>query len=327
MPVADLSDVENALVTQIAIALFPGATLNGSYAVSNASWAAPATAANPTPAPAAGTCKLYRGWPESANLNADLVAGRAHVSVYPEPGMGRNTTRYQSRWHTNGCSAPTFAATTEGATITFGQPTELTDEAGNVLTDQTGAPLVSFGDPNGILGAGQVVGVAVGVGPDYATGNGLSPAAYAYRVLSTDTPTTVAAALAALIPGATSAGNVLTLPTLLYSARVVADQAAWLETRRQIRFIRVDCWCPSPMARDAVASLVDGALAQVHWLPLSDGSSGRLLFAGDGVDDKPSKDRLWRRWLRYSIEYATTLLETQPECLFVGMEVTNAHGA
>jgi hypothetical protein len=167
-----------------------------------------------------------------------------------------------------------------------------------------------------MLGAGQVVGVRLG-GPAQIV-------AYAYRVLSTDTPTTVAAALAAQIPGASASGNVLTCPSALISARVVADQAVWLETRRQLRYVRVDCWCPSPIARDAVASLVDGALAQIRWIPLADGSSGRLLFGGDGVDDKPSKDRLWRRWMRYSVEYATTLLETQPECLFVDLQIANA---
>jgi len=60
---ADISDVEIALVDQIVAALYP----SGSAADS-----------------AVGTtCRIYRGWPTPGALNADLTAGLVNVTVYP----------------------------------------------------------------------------------------------------------------------------------------------------------------------------------------------------------------------------------------------------
>ena len=60
---ADLSDVENALVTEVIGALYP-AGLTGESAVGV-------------------TCRVYRGWPSPATLNSDLTAGNVNVSVFP----------------------------------------------------------------------------------------------------------------------------------------------------------------------------------------------------------------------------------------------------
>ena len=60
---ADLSDVEIALVDEIIKALYP----NGS-AVDSA---------------VGGVCRVYRGWPSPVALNADLAAGVVNVTVIP----------------------------------------------------------------------------------------------------------------------------------------------------------------------------------------------------------------------------------------------------
>src|SRR5690242_5324466 len=101
---ADLSDVESALVAQIAVALFPSAYLPGAYTTSNAGL----------------TCKLYRGWPEQTNLQTDLAAGKAHVSIYSDPCASRITTRYERQWQQTIAGVPTLTASVSGADVTFG---------------------------------------------------------------------------------------------------------------------------------------------------------------------------------------------------------------
>jgi hypothetical protein len=274
---ADLADVERGFVTQIAAALFPGTT-----------YVAGALAA----CAAAGlSVRVYRGWPNAALLDADIAAGRAHVSVFSEPSMGRNTTRYQDEWTTPTPIAKTLTATVAGAAITFG----------------------------GTAALGHVVGIQVG--------NGTAPVAYPYRVQAGATPTSVAAAFDAMIPGATAAGAVLTLPTTAFRVAVVRDQASWLETRRQVQIMRLSTWTPTPAARDAVAGALDVALSRTRWLPLADGSSGRLIYQGTHVYDATGKAAIWRRDLRYEIEYATTFVEQQPECLFTPIHADVGAGA
>lgn len=79
---ADLSDVESSLVTVIAGLLYPNGT------------GQPSSVGIP--------CKVFAGWPTAAQLDADLVAGVANVSVYPTQ-IERNTTRYpRDNWLDDG---------------------------------------------------------------------------------------------------------------------------------------------------------------------------------------------------------------------------------
>jgi len=60
---ADLSDVETAIVSQAIAALYPDGLSQ--------------------PSAVAATCRIYRGWPTPAGLNADLAAGTVNVTVFP----------------------------------------------------------------------------------------------------------------------------------------------------------------------------------------------------------------------------------------------------
>src|ERR1022692_3408317 len=60
---ADLSDVENAVVSVLLTALYP----NGISQVSTLGVA----------------CRVVRGWPSPAALNADLAAGTVNVTLFP----------------------------------------------------------------------------------------------------------------------------------------------------------------------------------------------------------------------------------------------------
>lgn len=88
--VADLPDVENALVSTIATALYP----SGGNAL--------------VPSAAGPICKIFRGWPlpTPGGLDADLAAGIVTISVFTESGAERNTTRCQTDWQMMTPAAP-----------------------------------------------------------------------------------------------------------------------------------------------------------------------------------------------------------------------------
>jgi hypothetical protein len=304
--VPDLSDVENALVALISCAAFnfplatesgllfvsesgqvivldPGGPgyLPGSLAKTAATWPQTFIATSGTITPGSPImAKLYRGWPESSNLDSDLAAGNAHISVFPESGMTRNTTRYQDKTRVPLPTPTTLTATVTGQVVTFG----------------------------GNCAAPHLAGVKIG--------NGLDTATYAYPTQPSDTPATVAAALAALIAGATVSGAVLTCPAQPVVARTGALQTTSFETRRQTQSFRLSFWCPAPLVRDVLVSAVDVSLSLVRRFSFLDGTVGRLIFQSVFVDDKPSKDRVWRRDLRVQVEYPTTAASLTPIVLF-----------
>lgn len=274
---ADLSDVEKALVLRAAASLGLGDEyLDGAIGIS-------VTFGTPV--------RIYRGWPTAGALNDDLNQGIANITVFPLPGVVRNVTRHFHQWFVPNVITPTLIATVSSNTVTF---------------DGTGL-------------CGQVAGVRFG--PAQAG------SAYAYRLAPGDTPFTVAAKLSARIPGASVDGNILTVPTDYgLQARVAADQPAFMESRRQEQQVSVIGWCPSPIVRDQVMSAIDTGLANMLdqfgrptiQFPMPDGSMAIIRYHGSRVDDMTQQANLWRRDLGYRIEYSTTMLEQQPEVLFIG---------
>jgi hypothetical protein len=118
--VADLADVERALVGIAAGALFPTTYVPGAYGTS-----------------VAGTiCKIYRGWPTQESLVADMVAGKVHVSVFPEAGMTRNVSRWWPEADQVGTVSPTISTSVAGSVVTLAG----TITAGNVVGIQSGKP-------------------------------------------------------------------------------------------------------------------------------------------------------------------------------------------
>jgi hypothetical protein len=78
------------------------------------------------------------------------------------------------------------------------------------------------------------------------------------------------------------------------------------------------------MVRDLVASSIDASIANMVdaygrltlFLPLADGSGACVKFSGTHTDDVPQQANLWRRDLRYAVEFPTTLIEQHPTVLF-----------
>jgi len=234
--------------------------------------------------------RVYRGWPVASALDADLAAGWVNITVFPVSDA-RNTTRYLDEWLLPATVAPTLVATVSGNAIAF----------------------------SGSAHPGQLAGIQ-------ADGN-----TYVYGTDAGDTPASVAANLAAEIRAdwiVLLSGSTITVPgAARLRARVVAEQAALLQTRRQKQSFRIICWCPDPATRDATASVIDGALAQLRFIALPDGSQGRLLFHGSMVTDRAEDASLFRRDLVYSVEYPTTISALLPAMLFGDLSLGAAQGA
>lgn len=104
---------------------------------------------------------VYRGWPEAAALDAALLAGQTHVTVWPDGGMYRVTAITEAQEWVQSQPDPTLTASMSGASATF---------SGACSTD-------------------QIAGIQAGT------------TAWGYRCLAGDTPANVAAALAAASGG------------------------------------------------------------------------------------------------------------------------------
>ncbi len=96
---ADLSDVENCLVSAITQAVYPNGTGQ--------------------PSVATAPCIIYRGWPVPANLDTDLAAGKINITVYPND-VEQKTTRYPRDWKPLPVASPALTLTVSGDTITVG---------------------------------------------------------------------------------------------------------------------------------------------------------------------------------------------------------------
>jgi hypothetical protein len=225
-------------------------------------------------------CRVYRGWPHSAALDEDLAAGHVNITVFPDQRHEHVTTRFPAEFQIVTQNIPSYTVSVTGNTATVG-----------------GSP-----------GGGQLVGLLVG------------QLAVVHRTAATDSPALVASILAAQLATqrlALVAGAIITMPGAAeIVGRVVADQTAQSETRRQLQSFRVSLWCPDPATRDACASAIDAALSALDFIALPDGTSGRLLFRRSIVLDRAENAALFRRDLFYTVDYATTVSTTLPAMLF-----------
>lgn len=233
-------------------------------------------------------CRIFRGWPAAAALTADLLAGVVNITVFPDGGHQHDTTRYSDELKLITLNTPTLAISVSGATATV----------------------------SGVANPGQVVGILV------------DNIAVVHRTQVGDTPELVAATLAAYLRTrrlTTVSGATITIPNARgVVGRVVCDQTAQHETRRQRQGFRVTMWCPSPALRDLVAGLIDQALSDSNWLSLSDGTAGFVRMAHSKVFDQSQNANLYRRDIIYNIEYPTTISLTLPSMIFGNLKFTPA---
>lgn len=256
---ADLEGIEEALVAYITQVLYPNGTAE--------------------PSSVGAECRIYRGWPSSSGLNADLGAGITNVTVFPSPTASRILPPLPIIYET-GVAPPAFTAVASENTVTFvGTPATchcvglLVDRIPYVYRPQSGSKAWTV-------------------------------AAEMAALIQVDRITHLL-------------GSTLTIPgAATIVARVVADRTALHEVRRQERDFVIGCWCPDPSLRDLVAGTIDVALSTMPFLGLVDGSSGRVLYKDTSQYDQAQNALLYRRDLVYAIEYPTVVQRTEPSMLF-----------
>lgn len=219
-------------------------------------------------------CRVYRGWPSPKGLQDDLRAGIINVTVTPL-GVVRNVTRYTPDPQQQTLNSATVAVTFTSTTVTIG----------------------------GTVGAGQNVAVIVG-------GN-----AFTYTTQASDTLNSIAAALATLISAkqsATSSGATITIPNALHlNARVGGSGTVIQMVSQQVRNFMVNLWCPTPALRDTAGRVINPTLGATPRLIMPDTTTARLQLVNDGDDDDgQQKEQVYRRFITYSGEYASTLTQT-----------------
>lgn len=129
---ADLADVESALVNLVSLALYP----NGLS----------------SPSGVGVDCRIYRGWPASASLDSDLKAGRINVTVFPDNTSGQTITPYESIWR--GVSpVPTLTGAAIGSTVSFAGTADLGQIAGVRFGNRTFTYRTVAGDTPGSVAA------------------------------------------------------------------------------------------------------------------------------------------------------------------------------
>lgn len=258
---ADISDVGAALVSMAAQAAYPNGTSQAS--VINA------------------PVRVYQGWPNPQQLDADLLVSACHVSVYPR-AEEKNTTRYPKDWVQVSVNTATLTASISGQTVVIGGAMPSPFTVHNIV----------------VLVSGQ---------------------SYVYAVQATDTLATIASALAALIvvgvPATSAVGSVITLPLTanITAARVGVTGTSIREVRRQERVFQITVWASTPAQRDTLGAAVDMALAVTEFLTLADGFGARLIYRNSSLSDESQKAKIYRRDFQYSVEYATTQTATDTQ--------------
>jgi len=117
---------------------------------------------------------------------------------------------------------------------------------------------------------------------------------------------TAITALGLLGVTASATGVVLTVtgPRLFsLDANTFGQGQRLVEVTRITRRFQVSAWCNDNLAREAIAMSVIAALADAEFLTYADGSRGRILFAGEVIDDMSMPAQVMRSDTFWEVEY------------------------
>jgi len=259
---ASLTDVLKQVAAQVAAIAYPNGT------------GQPSVAGFPI--------RVYLGWPAPEQLEADLAAGIAHISIYSH-GKSRSTTRYLGRsWIPLTAPVHTLVMTVAGSVVTLSG----TISAQNIMINLNGTSYVYAVQQSDTL---TIAATALAYLIPGATSSG---------------------------PVITLTGAHAVL------ARVGGFGTAYKETKRQEQSVQVIVWANSPAARDAVVSPLDSALSDSNNISFVDGSFGVIRSNGSLMTDQLQKADLYRVDLFYMIDYATTQTMQAAEIIAPGANIS-----
>lgn len=272
---ADESEVLNVLVGLAAAVAYPNGTAS--------------------PSITGGVIKIYPGWPVPNILETDIKEGGVHVSAFPLATEKKMPTALGRPYRVINPGSPTIAASAappDALGISF-----IVNESVPMAADGYRVTL------SGTVTTPQNVYFLVdGTGYHYSVQNG-------------DTLTSIATAMATLIPNANNAGPVITiLGAAEVIARVGGVGTAARELRRQAKDFVLTIWAPTPALRDTVSSALDSALSESSNLSLSDGLPAFMVYARSLAPSDASENYLiYRRDIVFTVNYATSQTISAPQ--------------
>jgi len=214
--------------------------------------------------------KIRVGYPISEKLDADVLAGNSQITIFPIGNSDQNTTRFPRIWHETQRNLATLTTSVNANEITIG---------GIVTVPQ--AILVTFNRVD-----------------------------YGYVVQADDTLETIATNIAALIPGASAAGNVITLTNLsTVRAVVVVSGKITKELERQWKLFFISVFTPNPDFRETLSEAIRIKIAEAIWLSLPNNTNATIFFKGANEQDIFEKNIIYQRDLVYRVEYPTTITQ------------------
>jgi hypothetical protein len=231
--------------------------------------------------------KIGYGWPVGEELAQEVnqTPPVTWISIYPVSGLGSNTTRYFRDEITTRRATQTLFISASGNTATL----------------------------TGLAGPGQIVGIGYGrVG-------------WTHRVLGSDTPESILDAFRARIPGSSRTGTTLTLPTSQpLIARVGLEGTSTTLLSQESQVFQITIWAANPDLRERLGSQVKVAMARIRDLLMPDGiRTGVPRLTSSMMSDRSGTEDVWKRDMRWSIDYSTTLVEEIPPVVFIGGTITS----
>jgi hypothetical protein len=235
------------------------------------------------------TVVVRSGWPVPQQLKALVGTGNAMISIYQMPGMGKNTTRFLGDDDVQATiPAPELSLTIASNHVTVG----------------------------GTINPGEAATLRVNYQP------------YSYAVKQTDTVDTVAAALAALIPGASVNGAEITINGVFdIESAISVPVTVQQEIGRQAQVFMVVVWAPSELLRDAICRTLELSFKQQPRIVMPDNTWARLLYRGVTDFDVSERSQIYRRNLLYEVEYALMAPVTENTVTNFGVTTTPTNGS
>lgn len=212
---------------------------------------------------------IEAAWPIRTQLDKDLQAGNAHVSVYPT-NMERVMTKFERNFQPSIATAATLMATVSGNTITI---------TGTVSVPQSMMAIVNYQGYAYTVQAGDTLN---SIATNWANA---IPNATAYENVIT-------------------IGGVYSL-----IARIATQYSAAQELARMDRVFMISIWSPTPTIRATLESAIDIYMKQNYRIPLADNFFAQVFYDQMPWTDMLEKSLIYRSDLRYIIQYPTTVTD------------------
>lgn len=229
--------------------------------------------------------RIFTGYPNPDEVDALANASGCFVTVNMESGMTRTVPATRRVWKTLSNVPITLNSTVVANKVTI----------------------------SGTATAGQSVGI------DYdRTG-------WTVRAQDGATPATIAASFAALIPGASATGSVVTLNTIHeVTTNVVSDRVSFMALNRLAQCFRIDVYASDADSREAIAAMIPITMMQTSGLPMPVGPNTQpptLLPVFN--NDKTQIVGIWKFWQRVEVIYPMVITEVHPAVLHAGSDMND----